>query len=142
MKIKFHDVNTSRNEKFQILTQIPKIWCYDDVRKYFQVSKYMFTLARKLQNKNGFCLCRIQVIKVVTGCNVHVKRRLNAVAQGEFAAERRSYLYRREHYSRANPRCRCSALSSFDCCRLLSPVAAAHSPALQPATSSSRYLRA
>ena len=53
MKIKFHDVNTSRNEKFQILTLIPKIWFYDDVRKYFQVPKYMFTLSRKLQNKNG-----------------------------------------------------------------------------------------
>ena len=64
MKIKFHDVNTSRNEKFQILTLIPKSWSYDDVGKYFQVSKYMFTLARKLQNKKGFCLCRIQVINV------------------------------------------------------------------------------
>ena len=53
MKIKFHDVNTSRNEKFQILTLIPKSWSYEDVRNHFQVSKYMFTLARKLQDKKG-----------------------------------------------------------------------------------------
>lgn len=53
MKTKFHDVNTSRNEKFQILTLLPKSWSLNVVQKHFQVSKYMFTLARELQNKNG-----------------------------------------------------------------------------------------
>ena len=53
MKIKFHDVNTSRNEKFQILTLIPQSWSYDDVKEHFQVSKYLFSLSRKLQNVKG-----------------------------------------------------------------------------------------
>ena len=58
MKIKFHDVNTSRNEKFQILTLIPQSWSYDDVKEHFQVSKYLFSLSRKLQNVKGIIMCQ------------------------------------------------------------------------------------
>ena len=41
-----------------------------------------------------------------------------------------------------NPRCCCSPLSSVGCCRLLSATATEHLPPAQPATSSSRFLRA
>ena len=40
------------------------------------------------------------------------------------------------------PAASCSPLSSVGCCRLVSPAAAAHSLSVQPATSSSRFLRA
>ena len=53
IKVKFHDINITRNEKFQILTLIPTSWSYDDVRHHFHVSKYIFTQARKLQGQKG-----------------------------------------------------------------------------------------
>ena len=70
-----------------------------------------------------------------------VKRRPDAVAQGGFADERRSSVYRREH-SRADPRC---LLLAALVRRLLSAPLVSSRRALtfvQPATTSSQYLRA
>ena len=50
---RFNDANTTKNEKFQILTLIPSNWTATDIKKYFQVSDYMITLSRKLQKEKG-----------------------------------------------------------------------------------------
>ena len=53
MQKKFYDVNTTKHEKIQILTLLPLTWTAKDIQKYFQISTYMITLARKLQRENG-----------------------------------------------------------------------------------------
>lgn len=46
-------MNSSKQEKLQILTLLPSNWTVQDIQEYFQVSKYMITLAKKLQNEKG-----------------------------------------------------------------------------------------
>lgn len=53
MKIKFHDPNTSRNEKFQILTLLPTTWTYSEIMNHFQVSNRMISSSKKLQAEKG-----------------------------------------------------------------------------------------
>lgn len=53
MKTKFHDKNTTRHEKMQILTLLPSNWQYNDIKQHFEVSEYMINLSRKLQRERG-----------------------------------------------------------------------------------------
>lgn len=74
MKIKFHDINTTRNEKLQILTLIPNSWTYNNVKIHFEVTKYTFTLARKLQEQKGIMsqpnICHKGTVQIVHFVNM------------------------------------------------------------------------
>ena len=58
MKSKFHNENTTKDEKFQLLTLLPLSWSYNDIKKHFNVSNHMIKLSRKFQtvpmSKPGF----------------------------------------------------------------------------------------
>lgn len=53
MKTKFHDDNTSKQEKLQILTLLPQSWSYEEIKKHFDASNYMIKLSKKLLTETG-----------------------------------------------------------------------------------------
>lgn len=53
MKLKFHDENTTKDEKIQLLTLLPLNWQYNDIVRHFDVSNYMIKLSKKLQITMG-----------------------------------------------------------------------------------------
>lgn len=53
MKCKYHGESTTKDEKYQLLTLLPSNWSFEDVKKHFNITLYMFRLARKLQAKMG-----------------------------------------------------------------------------------------
>ena len=53
MKSKFYNENTTKDEKFQLLTLLPLSSSYNDIKKHFEFSNHMIKLSKKFQTKIG-----------------------------------------------------------------------------------------
>lgn len=53
LKTKYHDEDTTKCEKIQILTLLPLSWSYKDIQEHFNVSDYMIRVSKQLQIESG-----------------------------------------------------------------------------------------